>query len=800
MPGVWIGLLSAAVAGITVESDGWPEDVDLPELSDCPEVRWPVGVWGEPFTARIDAMLGPDGALTEGRIEAPYPQLEPAILTALGQCSVTAAVFQGEAVAVPVSLAVEVGPPPLSLTATVQLRGDGMALPGFALAIGGQRVLTDSEGVARFYNLPPGDAPVVTGDPRYRVTSGGSVPVSSEPTETEVWVAQEEGWELVARYSRETDRPNTYTITQEEIRITPGTLSDPVRGVSTRPGMVRTPFDSGWLLVRGGDPGDTGLYLDGVRIPILYHLGGFTSAVHPQMVEEVRFWPGSTPARYGRQLSGAVDVIPRELGDQTQIVAGANLAFAHAFVEIPTKGGGFAAAFRRSYLDAALGLAIGTERARIAPRFWDVQARMTGKSYSLMFIGLSDSIDAPTGTGTDTIEITQKAGQLQGRIDVPIRNLRLRISPWIGSWRRGIDGRQEPQSTLEFFPGGRFELSPKTPGGLRWRAGVEAEYRTYSISQGTIARRKPAQLIDPYAGLRIGKTLQANLGIRAESLFVTDQLPRAELSPRGTLRWRASEGLSLSAEAGRSHKPPDGALLIGLPDGAYLALERSDSAGIGFQARRGIFTLESNLWTRRMSRLAGFERDNSVGSMFGRAQGIENQLSIEWPDLQLRAIYQYTRSTRWEDPGSQLDRNPTPWDQPHRVQVVALGQLPRDWALSGRMRYSSGFPPPRSPTTAYDLLTNQTADLTPELGRLAAFASLDIKLSHRFLFRTWRIDGYLDLENIGRRVFEPIITGFDDSDPAYSKGLPFLPVFGFDGVFWPGKAPHSDSSGSPPAL
>ncbi len=786
----------AFAGGIGLAVDDWPDEVEPPELSGCGEVTWPPGLAGPGFEARIDAVLTGEGALVDPVIDLPVPELRPAIGAALSSCDVQVARMDGRPVDAPITLVVEIDPPPVSVLATVRLRGSGVTLPDFPLAIGGQQVRTDDAGVATFRNLAPGDAPVRPGDPRFRLTSEPVVAVLSggptatgpaEPVSIEVWVAEDAGWEVVGRYSTETDRPNTYTIPQEEIRITPGSLSDPVRGVSTRPGVVRTPFDSGWLLVRGGDPGDTGLYLDGVRIPLLYHLGGFTSAVHPNMVEEVRFWPGSTPARYGRQLAGAVDVVPKELGDEAQVVAGANVVFAHAFVEIPTKGGGFAASFRRSYLDGVLGLVLDAERARIAPRFWDVQARLTGKRYSLNFIGLSDAIDAPTGTGTETVEILQRAGQLQGRLDIPIKNLELSIRPWISSWTRGIDGASEPQETVEFFPGARVELAPAIPSTIRWRAGFEGEYRTYAITQGTVARRKPAQLVDPYLDVRVGGALQADVGVRLETLFVPDQLPRADVSPRAAVRWQTTDWLTLQAEAGRSHKPPDAALLIGLPDGAYLDLERSDHAGVGFQVQTGVFALESNAFTRRMSRLAGFEEDDSVGGLFGRADGIENQVTLSWPDLQVRGIYQYTRSTRWEDPGGQLERNPTPWDQPHRVQVVALGQLPRDWALSGRIRYSSGFPAPRRELTAYDLLTNETTELGPDIGRLEPFASLDVKLSHRFLFRTWQIDAYLDLENIGPRVFEPIITGFDDTEPAYSKGLPFLPVFGVDGVFWPGR-------------
>jgi hypothetical protein len=54
------------------------------------------------------------------------------------------------------------------------------------------------------------------------------------------------------------------------------------------------------------------------------------------------------------------------------------------------------------------------------------------------------------------------------------------------------------------------------------------------------------------------------------------------------------------------------------------------------------------------------------------------------------------------------------------------------------------------------------------------------------LYRRWRLEYYLDLQNVyNRRVPEPVITGLADVYESYSYGfgLPVLPIFGVEGIF-----------------
>ncbi|MCA9566227.1 MAG: TonB-dependent receptor [Myxococcales bacterium] len=756
-----LAALGSAWAGITVDPAGWPEDVRLPEPLGCEVAPLPGWVAVE---ARVDGSVGVDGAFLTDQ-DGPSADAARA-------CRFAPAVFQGDPAEVPVTLVVVHPEPAVTLTVRLLERGQGTPLSGARLAVGEQVVITDADGVASFRGVD-GAVTVASADSRIVVE-----PVETGPGEVEAWGVPEDGWELVARYSPTTDRAGTQVITREELVLSPGVVNDPVRAVSMRPGVVRTPFESGWLLIRGGDPGDDVVTFDGVRIPLLYHLGGFASVIPAQMVEEVRFWPGVGPARYGRTLSGVVEVVPPRAPTEATVDVGANVVFAHGSVTAPTRVGTLQVGLRRSYLDAVMTALLGAEQARIAPRFWDVHARLAGDVGSLTFFALSDAIDAPTGVDDQTVEIRQDAVQLQGRFDQELaEDVTLRITPWISRWRRTIDGRAEPQSTDELFPGTRIEL--RTRGRIGLTAGAEAELRRYTIRQGTSARRAPGGSIDPYVDVRLDGPVQVDVGTRLETLFVGDQLPRFGHAPRALVRWRPHEAFAVHAGLARTWRSPDPLFLVGLADGAYLPLERGDTGEAGVEVRGQGVQLGVTGWARRMVDLAGFEVDGSLGGLSGRARGVETQLVLQREGAMLRALYQYTWTRRNEDGRSAL--YPPPWDQPHRVQIVGFVQLPKRWRLASRFRYSSPFPAPRQDTDAYDLLTGRVEQLVADGGRLSAFGGLDLKVSRTFLMRRWSMDGFLDLQNVlDRRIFEPIITGIDDTFPAYSKGLPILPVLGFE--------------------
>ncbi len=77
------------------------------------------------------------------------------------------------------------------------------------------------------------------------------------------------------RGDRPTDAPTVRSLSQAELENVPGALNDPIRAVQNLPGLARAPFLSGALIVRGSSPADTGIYIDGDKVPLIFHfLGG----------------------------------------------------------------------------------------------------------------------------------------------------------------------------------------------------------------------------------------------------------------------------------------------------------------------------------------------------------------------------------------------------------------------------------------------------------------------------------------------------------------------------------------------
>ena len=60
-----------------------------------------------------------------------------------------------------------------------------------------------------------------------------------------------------------------------------------------------------FFYVRGAPPGNVGYFLDGVRVPYLFHVAVGPSVVNPAMVDKVELYPGAYPAEYGR-YAGAI--------------------------------------------------------------------------------------------------------------------------------------------------------------------------------------------------------------------------------------------------------------------------------------------------------------------------------------------------------------------------------------------------------------------------------------------------------------------------------------------------------------
>lgn len=783
-----------------------------PSLVACPTPEYPP--WLDAGPQRVTAVLRVDEA---GRVASVTellgdPRFVALIEPVAATCTFTPALEDGRPLVVDQPFAWDWLEPPINLTGRVVTRGDRAPVERAVVQLrSGDAVLrattTGPDGAFAFRNVGSGSLVLAAVAQGLRVPE---VPLEGPTTpadlvEAELWAFRERSAsdELVATYDPRTPGPTRRTLDREAIRAVPGSLGDPMRALQSQPGFARTPFEAGWLLVRGGDPDDTGLYLDGVRIPLLYHMGGFTSVLHPELTDSVDYWAGAQPARL-QGTAGAVDVVPARIGDRARAVAGVNLAWAHGFVEVPlAEDVGLALAARRSYLDGVIALALGAEAAAIAPSFADVQGTLRVGDATVTGLWLGDALEVPSLEG-GTLDVRQLGAQLQGRFPFAVGDGTLTVRPWIARHGRGMDifdpaGVQtDAQALIERLPGLRVSWESAPTAELRLDAGVEAEYRSWLLLLDSRVFDVPGGRVDPWIQASAGRTVEFESGIRFDTLWVREQLPRAEASPRTAVRVHLNDDVSVHGELGRFHQLPEVLLLAGLPEGAYLPLERADLAALGLRANRGRVSLELDGYHRQTAWLPSLGQDGTMHLGVGRAWGLESQVSWRPDPVALSVLYQVGTSQRRMTPTA--DPQPALTDQPQRFQVLAVGHLPKSWTLSGRFRYGSGFPRlvdpatgQRVPSSALDLLTQETVLLPdPTDPRLPPFHALDLKVAKEVQLRTWRLDFWIDVQNVyNRRVVEPFLTGFPESAETYGFGLPILPLFGVEGVWWPGRPPGS---------
>ncbi len=766
-----------------------PGDLEFlpPSLLEVPALAWPEGVPPRSVPVVLGLLIDESGAVEDAYlIDGPEPFATLALEAAPG-LEFSPATDGGEPIVVELPFTWTFDPPPVNVTGHLRVAGSRAPAQRVTVHLDGKDTETDADGHFEYRGIAPGPHVIEIVDAGLRVKPVEVVVVADEILELEILAKPESGSdEAIGVYYRSRTEVVSRALTADELRTTPGTMGDPVRAVQNLPGVVRTPFDSGWLLVRGGDPEDTGVFIDGVRVPLIYHLGGFTSVMHPAMVEGIRFMPGGTSARYGRATAGAVELDTAVVEGQRRVELGADLIHAGVYLQTPiTDNHNVALALRRSYLDKALQVALSEEQARIAPRFFDWQVRWDSDHFGLFFLGYKDSIDAPTGNDDEVVEVDILTNRLHGRAEFDTALGHFHLTPVVGLDERVFDYSTEYQELTRNTGALRAELSAPDDHRLDYVVGVDGLGGTYRIAVDQTERESSFVTVDPYAAIRVGDDRRVTLGGRADTLYLPGHLLRTGLSPRLQAAWQVNRRLQLVADASIVHQPPPFDILVGLPDGKYLDLEKARGTGAGARLRGQNIGFDIDGYWRHLDRVTLFEDDGTITQGRGMAYGIETLTRWSWRSLGGWIAYTYSRSLRQEELGDLY--RPHIYDQPHYLVAVMSWDLPRQLTLAGRWRYGAGYP--RLADEAYDLLQTDSLEvpLDTRLDRLPPYHALDLKISKRATFRAWQLEGYLDIQNVyNRRIPEPLITGIDDTETVYGFGLPVLPIFGLKGVFWPG--------------
>ncbi|WP_437319381.1 TonB-dependent receptor plug domain-containing protein [Sorangium sp. So ce385] len=404
--------------------------------------------------------------------------------------------------------------------------------------------------------------------------------------------------------------PMTTSMTREEVRQMPGAFGDPFRAVEAMPGV--TPIASGvpYFFVRGAPPGNVGYFVDGVRVPLLYHVALGPSVIHPALVERVDLYPGGFPARFGRYTGGVIAGETREPSRLFHGEANVRLFDAGVLVEAPWADGRGTALVggRYAYPGALLSLfSPGVELG-----YWDYQVRATYDlspydRVGLFAFGSHDYLAEIEDDGETDVVLAGDFHRLDLRYDRFFRRGgRLRHAVTLGYEQSSNQDGERAGSTR--LLGARVELSAPASEHLTVRAGADAQLERFDIdireNDGDFPSRNDRALArlfttreDLAAGLwadvvvRPVPGLEIVPGMRGD-FFSSGGETAATVDPRLATRLQATRSVALLSAFGVTHQPPSflgavpGLQIGGLRGGVQTGLLAS--AGVELRLPEGI--------------------------------------------------------------------------------------------------------------------------------------------------------------------------------------------------------------------
>ncbi|MEO0337144.1 MAG: hypothetical protein AAF202_12165, partial [Pseudomonadota bacterium] len=164
------------------------------------------------------------------------------------------------------------------------------------------------------------------------------------------------------------------------------------------------------------------------------------------------------------------------------------------------------------------------------------------------------------------------------------------------------------------------------------------------------------------------------------------------------------------------------------------------------------------------------ERFNNDGK--GSSQGLEFLLRYKRGRFNFNLGYTYTVSRR-TDPDSGREF-PSEQDQTHNLNLTAVKSWNK-YVLSTRFRYVSGLPFTPFTGAVYDENSDVYIPIPGDRlsERFSDFWSLDVRVDRKWVYDTWILSAYLDIQNVTNRQNEVgKIYSFDFSQSDSATGLP----------------------------
>jgi hypothetical protein len=285
------------------------------------------------------------------------------------------------------------------------------------------------------------------------------------------------------------------TLSAADVREMPGAFGDPFRAIEALPGVA--PIISGlpYFYIRGAPPNDNGYYVDGVRVPILFHVGIGEAVIHPALIDRVDFFPSAAPAAYGGAAGAIIAGQTREPALAAHGQANLRLFDAGALVEAPLDDGKGSVLFAGRY--GYPGPILSAISPYVKLGYWDYQTRATWRLTDRDtigvfafgghdYLGTATSINGQIGPVVE--QLVSDFHRVDLRYDRALAAGHLRIAATLGYDSQGGAGTSEgaaPTMITDRSAVFRLEIDERLSPALRVRAGLDAHYDTYGFDQAT---------------------------------------------------------------------------------------------------------------------------------------------------------------------------------------------------------------------------------------------------------------------------------------------------------------------------
>jgi hypothetical protein len=689
------------------------------------------------------------------------------------------------------------------------------------------KAVTSAKGEYLFENVPVGECTLIinlTGYEKYEQNQ--KCELSNKETiylEKKFYTSFETT--VTAKVNKRDDQAQS--LTQEEFLKAPGSFGgDPVRAAQNLPGVAASGA-SAQIIVQGASPDDTGYVINGHRVPLVFHFGGLSSVIIPEAVERVDLLPSGYGPEYSRAIGGIIGLTTKApKDDRIHGMAYIDLLNAGGLIEGPIdEKSSFLVGGRYSYIGQVLQkVAEENEDFELtaAPTYYDftsIYRRQLNDNneFKTTFIASKDELElilnkpanndpSLRGGFYNRTEFFRLIPQLTTQL-----NAKNRMDNSVAIGRDNllvnISGRYLDVNSLVISQ--RSELVTEWKPTYKTYIGLDNQWSDSTVGVNLPTRYSVGGISTPFgvgeerkfvsegSETLLGAYLRQEIKTSEDSKWT--YLPNLRLDhftinqdtqvqPRFQIRYQWDPSLLLRGSIGKyvqEPQPQESARNYGNPNvSSPYAIHYTTGFTKDFRegSTQGL-ELTNNYFYKELKDLIYPDvQTRYENSGTGTIIGGEVQAKYRKNEWSSQIVYTYLKSRR-HVPG--FGTQPSDFDQTHNLNLIGAYNLQR-WTFSGRFRFVTGLPYTPVNGGTYD---SDNDVYIPNAGtiysqRFDAFKQLDIRIDRKYIFKTWILTAYVDIQNItNSKNSQNIEYSYDYTQKKKVRGLPILPTFGIKGEF-----------------